>query len=128
MNRFFCLIIIPVFLVSCIYDPLGNADNSNGSGNNSAKITSLKAVIEDPNVKNGDTIDLSSYVSIDNFDYTATINKSLTIKNGADLQNAALTVTADGVVLSDIHNASVTTSNSMKIEDDFIKLNIQQKI
>ena len=106
---------MPVFLVSCIYDPLGNADNSNGSGNNSAKITSLKAVIEDPNVKNGDTIDLSSYVSIDNFDYTATINKSLTIKNGADLQNAALTVTADGVVLSDIHNASVTTSNSMKI-------------
>ncbi len=75
------------------------------------KITALQIVVDSS--KSGDTIDLSQYPNMT--EYQANINKSLTIKNGADLKGEALTVSSDGVVLDNIHSASVNTSTSLKI-------------
>ncbi|MBP5450306.1 MAG: InlB B-repeat-containing protein, partial [Spirochaetales bacterium] len=88
--------------------PSGGNDNSN-------KITSLQAVIDSSDIKDGSEIDLSQYKDISDFNYNATINKSITIKNGNDLKGATLKVVTDGVVLSGIKQASVTTQSSLKI-------------
>ncbi|MBR6199682.1 MAG: hypothetical protein IKQ61_05395 [Spirochaetales bacterium] len=95
-------------------------DNNSGGGNNTPttvpanpntnKITSLQLVINDTS-ENG-TIDLSQYADIT--DYSATIDKSLTI-NGANksLLGDTLTVASTGVTLSGITNVSVTASSSL---------------
>ena len=82
------------------------------------KITSLQVLIDSDDVQNGSVINLADYSEIT--DYKATINKSLTLQNGTDLKDAALTVTADGVVLDNIQKASVTTQSSMKISGSLL--------
>ena len=58
---------------------------------------------------------MSEYSDIKDFNYNATINKSITIKNGNDLKGATLEVVTDGVTLSGIQKANVTTQSSLKI-------------
>ena len=58
---------------------------------------------------------MSEYSDIKDFNYNATINKSITIKNGNDLKGATLEVVADGVTLDGIQKANVTTQSSLKI-------------
>ena len=58
---------------------------------------------------------MSEYSDIKDFNYNATINKSITIKNGNDLKGATLEVVSDGVTLSSIQKANVTTQSSLKI-------------
>ncbi|MBR3731984.1 MAG: hypothetical protein IKN25_04990, partial [Spirochaetales bacterium] len=95
-------------------------DNNSGGGNNtpttipnnpnSGKITSLQLVINDT-PENG-TIDLSQYADIT--DYSAMINKSLTIQGAnKSLLGDTLTVASSGVTLSGITNVSVTASPSL---------------
>ncbi|MBR6199316.1 MAG: hypothetical protein IKQ61_03505, partial [Spirochaetales bacterium] len=100
---------------------VGTTQTTNGNGgqtpptvpNDGTKISSLQIAINE--AKEGDTIDLSQYASIENFDYKATVNKAVTLTNGNDLGGAALTVVSDGVKLNGIKNASVTTNSSLKI-------------
>ncbi|MBP5706676.1 MAG: InlB B-repeat-containing protein, partial [Spirochaetales bacterium] len=99
--------------------PTEHSDSQNvqPSGDDGSKITSLQAVIDSDEVQNGTLkeIDLSKYANINDFDYNATINKSVTIKNGNDLKGATLNVVSDGVTLSGINQASVKTQSSLKI-------------
>ncbi|MBP5706124.1 MAG: hypothetical protein J6W76_02480, partial [Spirochaetales bacterium] len=94
----------------------------NGDSN---KITSLQILINSDKVQNGTLkeIDLSQYPDID--DYSATINKAVTITNGNDLKGASLNVVTDGVKLDGIKGASVTTQSSLKISSSSLSsLNI----
>ena len=126
----YALIFIFIFgaiLFGCTTDQTGsqsgttettNKPNGGSGGNdNNNKITSLQAVINSDEVQNGTKkeIDLSEYSDIKDFNYNATINKSITIKNGNDLKGATLEVVTDGVTLSSIQKANVTTQSSLKI-------------
>ena len=79
------------------------------SGQNSA---TLQNIIDNANP--GETIDLSYYKNLT--DYTATVNKTLTIKNGS-LANAKLTVLAQDVKLERLEKLSVSTSSKLTIND-----------
>ncbi|MBP5450568.1 MAG: hypothetical protein J6Y01_10695, partial [Spirochaetales bacterium] len=135
--KYIILVIIAVMMMtSCIYDQImalsteqsGTAQTNNDSGNNggnisggendSNKIKTLQAVIDDPNIKDGSEIDLSNYLDIT--DYKATINKSVTIKNGS-IHGEALTIRKEGVVLSNVQQVSVNTNSSMKISSSMLK-------
>ena len=109
-------IVLAFALFGC---PTEHSDSQNvqPSGDDGSKITSLQAVIDSDEVQNGTLkeIDLSKYANINDFDYNATINKSVTIKNGNDLKGATLNVVSDGVTLSGINQASVKTQSSLKI-------------
>ena len=103
---------------SCIYDP-NNVSNGNGSvvpgGNDDgSKITALTLsdVIKD--AKDGDVIDLSNSVYVNITNYNATIDKAVTIRNRS-LKDCSLTIVTDGVVLTNVHNANVSTNSSMRI-------------
>ena len=109
-------IMLSILAISCVNDPSAEKQSADDDGKTTSK-TSLSSVINDPNVKDGDTIDLSKPEYKDITDFTATINKSLIIKNGYSLKDAAITVTADGVVLDNIHGVSVTTDKSISISD-----------
>ena len=112
----YALIFILIFgaiLFGCPSDQAGSQTAQ--PTENGGKITSLQAVIDSDEVKDGSEIDLSQYASVKDFNYNATINKSITIKNGNDLKGAKLEVVSDGVTLSGIKQASVTTQSSLKI-------------
>lgn len=115
MKRFTCLILITILLllVGCPNDGTESQTSDDNGGSSSAKITSLQDVID--KAETDAVIDLSKaeYSGIKN--WSATVNKSLTIKNGSDLKGETLTVTTDGVVLNNIKKASVTTNSSLKI-------------
>ena len=68
----------------------------------------LQNVID--NANDGEEIDLSKYDNITN--YTATVNKQLTIKNGS-LKNARLTIEADKVELAGLKDLKLTTSEKL---------------
>ena len=98
----------------------GDNDNENeggntGGGNNPAKLT-LQNLIDNANA--GDEIDLSAHKDLSG--YNATVNKSLTIKNGS-FNNATLTVTAENVKLDKLENVSVITSSKLSVNNS--KLN-----
>ena len=76
----------------------------------------MQQIINDTNA--GEEIDLSKYKDVT--DYNATVNKSLTIKNGA-LKNAKLSVTAENVKLEKLEKLSVSTSSRLTINNS--KLN-----
>lgn len=117
-NIIFCLVfVILIFtLFSC---NTSTEDNYNSvstnestllpSGQNSA---TLQNIIDNANP--GETIDLSYYKNLT--DYTATVNKTLTIKNGS-LANAKLTVLAQDVKLERLEKLSVSTSSKLTIND-----------
>ncbi len=107
---FLGLIILFLTLISCVQESVPSTSVNN---NNTKKITSLQAVIDDPNIKDGDTIDLSQYAKINDFDYNAVVDKELIIKNGEDLKGGTLTVSQTNVELSKINNANVTASHSL---------------
>ena len=83
--------------------------------NPGAKITSLQAAIS--LAKPGDVIDLDDelYSGITTIEPSIAVTKAVTIKNFSDLGGASLKVVSDGVVLSNIGKASVTTNSSLKI-------------
>ncbi len=113
----YALIFILIFgaiLFGCTTEQT-NSQSVQQIDNGGNKISSLQAVIDSDEVKDGDEIDLSQYKDITDFNYNATINKSITIKNGNDLKGASLNVVTDGVTLSGINKASVTTQSSLKI-------------
>ncbi|MBQ3922032.1 MAG: hypothetical protein II707_01950, partial [Spirochaetales bacterium] len=92
---------------------------SSGTGN-PTKITgfaNLQEVIDNDDTKAGAVIDLSDYANIEGFSYSAKIDKAVILKNTKNtaLKGAALTVVTDGVVMSGIKNASVSTNSSLKI-------------
>ena len=103
----------------------GNSNSNNtsqggntGGGNNeedkpvNPQTLTLQQIINDTNA--GDEIDLSKYKDVT--DYNATVNKSLTIKNGA-LKNAKLSVTAENVKLEKLEKLSVSTSSRLTINN-----------
>ncbi|MEE1290793.1 MAG: InlB B-repeat-containing protein [Spirochaetota bacterium] len=94
-----------------------NTAEKNNSGNNQTDIdnpvksfTTLQQVVNDTNT--GEEIDLSEYKDLT--DYSATVNKTLTIKNGS-LNNAKLQITAENVKLEKIEKVSVSTSSRLTI-------------
>ncbi|MBP5449407.1 MAG: hypothetical protein J6Y01_04740, partial [Spirochaetales bacterium] len=97
-------------------DSSSSSSDSGQSGDthnqpNSNKITSLQTIIDA--AADNSTLDLSQYSSIE-ANLSATINKKITINaGGLDLNEASLTIAADGVELYGIGNASVTASSSL---------------
>ncbi len=119
------IVLMMAMIVGCPTEGTNSRDDSQtsvsgGGGGTQTKIASLQDVINDPKVKDGDVIDLSQYKDNSEFDYNAKINKAVIIKNGDDLKNASLNVTCDGVILSGIKKASVTTQASMKISGSLL--------
>ena len=117
-NIIFCLVfVILIFtLFSCNTSTEDNQKSVSTnespllpSGQNSA---TLQNIIDNANP--GETIDLSYYKNLT--DYTATVNKTLTIKNGS-LANAKLTVLAQDVKLERLEKLSVSTSSKLTIND-----------
>lgn len=117
-NIIFCLVfVILIFtLFSCNTSTEDNQKSVSTnestllpSGQNSA---TLQNIIDNANP--GETIDLSNYKNLT--DYTATVNKTLTIKNGS-LANAKLTVLAQDVKLERLEKLSVSTSSKLTIND-----------
>ena len=86
-------------------------DNEDDKPANPQTLT-LQQIINDTNA--GEEIDLSKYKDVT--DYNATVNKSLTIKNGA-LKNAKLSVTAENVKLEKLEKLSVSTSSRLTINN-----------
>lgn len=78
--------------------------------------STLQDIVDSSN--EGDTIDLASYGKLGN--YSATVNKTLTIKNGA-LSNSTLTIEADDVTLSGLKDLKITTS--AKLGDGKLTIN-----
>lgn len=78
--------------------------------------TTLQNLIN--NATDGDTINLEEWENVT--DYTATIDKKLTITSG-NLNGASLTVKAENVKLEKMQNLSVETSSRLTIKDS--KLN-----
>ena len=98
-------------------ESLTESNLENNSGNNQTdidepvkKFTTLQQVVNDTNA--GEEIDLSEYKDLT--DYSATVNKTLTIKNGS-LNNAKLQITAENVKLEKIEKVSVSTSSKLTI-------------
>ena len=89
-------------------------NNENNQGNTDEpekRFTTLQDVVDNANA--GEEIDLSDYELTS---YTATVNKTLTIKNGS-LSSAKLTVTAENVKLEKLADLSVTSSSRLTIND-----------
>ena len=91
-------------------------NNENNQGNSNTedpgkRPTTLQDVVDNANA--GDEIDLSKHELTN---YTATVNKTLTIKNGS-LSSAKLTVTAENVKLEKLTDLSVTSSSRLTIND-----------
>ena len=109
---FVILIISFAILTGC---PNGDEQSEEQSTqhNNGTKITSLSDAIK--NTAAGGVLDLSleEYSEITN--WTASVDKSLTIKNADNMQGGKLTIVSEGVTLDHIANAAVTTSSSLKI-------------
>ena len=100
-------------------DNIGNQNGGNtGGGNNeddkpvNPQTLTLQQIINDTNA--GEEIDLSKYKDVT--DYSATVNKALTIKNGS-LNNAKLIVTAENVKLEKLEKVSVSTSSRLTINN-----------
>ena len=100
-------------------DNTGNQNGGNtGGGNNeddkpvNPQTLTLQQIINDTNA--GEEIDLSKYKDVT--DYSATVNKALTIKNGS-LNNAKLIVTAENVKLEKLEKVSVSTSSRLTINN-----------
>ena len=98
---------------------IGNQNGGNtGGGNNeedkpvNPQTLTLQQIINDTNA--GEEIDLSKYKDVT--DYSATVNKALTIKNGS-LSNAKLIVTAENVKLEKLEKVSVSTSSRLTINN-----------
>ena len=95
-----------------------NGGNTGGGGNNeedkpvNPQTLTLQQIINDTNA--GEEIDLSKYKDVT--DYSATVNKALTIKNGS-LSNAKLIVTAENVKLEKLEKVSVSTSSRLTINN-----------
>ena len=96
----------------------GNGGGNTGGGNNeedkpaNPQALTLQQIINDTNA--GEEIDLSKYKDVT--DYSATVNKTLTIKNGS-LSNAKLIVTAENVKLEKLEKVSVSTSSRLTINN-----------
>ena len=106
----FCMILMMLIMASCVMDNTDNNADMTDNAPQNGKITSLQAVID--NAQPNSTIDLSLYKDIQDFNYTANVNQSVTIKNGG-LNNAMLTVMSDDVKLTNIQNVNVTASPSL---------------
>ena len=113
---FFSIVILIFTLFSC---NTSTEDNYNSVSTNESPLlpsgqtsATLQNIIDNANP--GETIDLSYYKNLT--DYTATVNKTLTIKNGS-LANAKLTVLAQDVKLERLEKLSVSTSSKLTIND-----------
>ncbi|MBQ3923685.1 MAG: hypothetical protein II707_10340, partial [Spirochaetales bacterium] len=116
MNMKFYTVLFMVFIGvmtfgGCTNDTMASSDSSSANGTDPSKITSLQAAVD--LARPGDTIDASQYTNITQ--YEANINKAVTIQNFSNLDGKTLTVSADGVVLSNIGNVGVMTNSSLKI-------------
>ena len=135
MNKFYSFLLIGLFafyMIACNQSPVNQTPtNPAGDASNDTTTTTVKpstsTTVYTPPVNNkitklsdlieqtsaGGTINLSEYSDIT--DYNATISKNLTLKGSkTDMIQSNLVVSADGVVLSGISNASVTASSSLK--------------
>lgn len=85
-------------------------DNKDDPGNGGAdtKVTKLQDVINDTT---GDTIDLSKYTDLK--DFTAKVDKKLTIKNGS-LAKGTLTIEVADVVLEGVKDVNIVASSKLK--------------
>ena len=125
MRKSFILLMVMFAIFACTNECLSEFLNEcltesnleNNSGNNQTdidepvkKFTTLQQVVNDTNA--GEEIDLSEYKDLT--DYSATVNKTLTIKNGS-LNNAKLQITAENVKLEKIEKVSVSTSSRLTI-------------
>ena len=125
MRKSFSLLMVMFAIFACTNECLSEFLNEcltesnleNNSGNNQTdidepvkKFTTLQQVVNDTNA--GEEIDLSEYKDLT--DYSATVNKTLTIKNGS-LNNAKLQITAENVKLEKIEKVSVSTSSRLTI-------------
>lgn len=94
---YFCLGLLLFLGYSC------NNPTSITGGEN--KITDLQTIVD--RSAPGDRIDLALYPDITN--YTATIDKNITLKNGYRTDGATLTITADNVVLEQMTAVNIQT-------------------
>ena len=91
-----------------------NNENNQGNSNtedSEKRPTTLQEVVDNANA--GEEIDLSKHELTN---YTATVNKKLTIKNGS-LDNAKLSVKSEGVKLENLTGLSVSASSKLTITD-----------
>ena len=91
-----------------------NNENNQGNSNtedSEKRLTTLQEVVDNANA--GEEIDLSKHELTN---YTATVNKKLTIKNGS-LDNAKLSVKSEGVKLENLTGLSVSASSKLTITD-----------
>ena len=91
-----------------------NNENNQGNSNtedSEKRPTTLQEVVDNANA--GEEIDLSKHELTN---YTATIDKKLTIKNGS-LDNAKLSVKSEGVKLENLTGLSVSASSKLTITD-----------
>ena len=91
-----------------------NNENNQGNSNTEGpekRLTTLQEVVDNANA--GEEIDLSKHELTN---YTATIDKKLTIKNGS-LDNAKLSVKSEGVKLENLTGLSVSASSKLTITD-----------
>ncbi|MBO5289417.1 MAG: InlB B-repeat-containing protein [Spirochaetales bacterium] len=119
MRKSFILLMVMFVIFACTQDCLTpdnsekkvtDTDISTDVSKEEKVYTTLQQVVNDTNT--GEEIDLSKYKDVT--DYNATINKTLTIKNGS-LDSAKLTVTAENVKLEKIEKVSVSTSSKLTI-------------
>ena len=115
MKKLLILFSLMFVIFACSNDCLNVAaweNNNNGNKEEPAKrFNTLQDVVNNANA--GEEIDLSDYELTD---YTATINKKLTIKNGS-LSNAKLQVKSEGVKLEKLTDLSVSTSSRLTITE-----------
>ena len=90
----------------------GGGNENTGGNTEKPQALTLQQIINDTNA--GEEIDLSKYKDVT--DYSATVNKTLTIKNGS-LSNAKLIVTAENVKLEKLEKVSVSTSSRLTINN-----------
>ena len=118
MKKLLVLFGLMFAIIACSNDCLNMANecfngNSSEKNNNEPekRLTTLQEVVDNANT--GEEIDLSDYELTN---YTATIDKKLTIKNGS-LSNAKLQVKSEGVKLEKLTDLSVSTSSRLTITD-----------
>ena len=93
-------------------DNTGGGNENTGGNTEKPQALTLQQIINNTNA--GEEIDLSKYKDVT--DYSATVNKTLTIKNGS-LSNAKLIVTAENVKLEKLEKVSVSTSSRLTINN-----------
>ena len=111
VKKCFVLLVSVFMIFSCTQNCFEDGTKGKSGNKNDNPTITLQDIVDNSDVD--EEIDLSDYKITD---YTAVINKKLTIKNGS-LNNAKLTITAENVKLDKLEKVSVSTSTKLTIND-----------